>query len=78
MRREEGVGEGHMHPAQQVGIARGVGPLHPVGVVDPADTAVQTAHARALAIRLGGVTEGHDGEPLGRAGETTECVLFVA
>ena len=78
MRREEGVGEGHVHPAQQVGIARGVGLLDAVGVVEAAHAAVQSADAGALAIGLRRVAEGHHGQPLSRPGEPAERVLLVA
>ena len=67
-----------MHPAQQVRVARRIGPALAIRVVRAAHLAVQAAHARALAVGLCRIAEGHDGEPLCRAGQPAERVIFVA
>ena len=67
-----------MHPAQQIRVARRVGPLRTVRVVNPAHTTMQSAHTGALAVGLRGVAEGDHGEPLRRACQAPERILFVS
>ena len=75
--REEGVGERDMHPTQEIGVGRGVGGRPLRRLVGARHLAMQALDACALSIGGSAITEGDDGQPLGRAGQPAERVGLV-
>ncbi len=74
---KEGVGEGDVHPPQQVRIRRRIRCRAVPAVVRADDPTVHAAHPRALAIGGRAIAERHDGQPLRGAGQSAERVGFV-
>ena len=66
-----------MDPAQEIGVGRGVRRRALRRLVRSGHLAVKTPHPSALAIGRRAITEGDDGQPLGRSGQAAEGIGLV-